>query len=219
MKTIMCYGDSNTWGYMPKPEMPASEAVNRFEWGVRWTSLLQMKLGEGWRVVEEGLNGRTTMFDCPMADRRNGLKEIDVSLLTHTPIDLVIVMLGTNDTKGIFNAGEKIIAHGIERLIERIRYGGHGPEGQSPEILIVAPPRLREGVEKGWLATEFSEASVALDGRLAGAYEQVCAACHTHFLNAGAYITADAADCIHMNEEGHAKLAELLCDEVRRILG
>ena len=83
MKTIVCYGDSNTWGYMPKREHPEITANNRFPWGVRWTSLLQMKLGADYRVVEEGLNGRTTMFDDPLDVCRNGLESIDYSMLTN----------------------------------------------------------------------------------------------------------------------------------------
>ena len=80
MKTILCYGDSNTWGYMPKTEGPEITADNRYPWGVRWTSRLQMALGHDYRVAENGVNGRTTMFDCPMAEYRNGLKDIDVCI-------------------------------------------------------------------------------------------------------------------------------------------
>ena len=119
MKTIMCYGDSNTWGFMPKLEMPDVESKNRYPWDVRWTGKLQAMLGSDYRVLEEGLNGRTTMFDCPMEDHRNGLNDIDVALLTHAPIDLVVIMLGTNDTKIAFRMTDYIIAHGIERLIDK----------------------------------------------------------------------------------------------------
>ena len=97
MKTIVCYGDSNTWGYMPKRERPQETTLNRFPWGVRWTSLLQEQLGAAYRVVEEGLNGRTTMFDDPLDICRNGLESIDCCMLSKHPVDLVILMLGTND--------------------------------------------------------------------------------------------------------------------------
>ena len=219
MKTIMCFGDSNTWGFMPDTVQPAIEANNRYPWGVRWTSLLQEALGAEYRVVEEGLNGRTTMFDCPMEDRRNGLKEIDVALMTHAPIDLVVLMLGTNDTKPVFRPTVHLVAHGIERLIARIRTGGRGPGGRDPEILVVAPIRLGEGIESQWLASEFDNSSLALDKKLAPAYRAVAEAAGAHFLDAGAQITADPADCVHMNAEGHAQFAKLLCPEIRRILG
>ena len=219
MKTIMCFGDSNTWGYMPKLEMPPLEATNRYPWDVRWTGRLQQLLGGDYRVLEEGLNGRTTMFDCPMEDHRNGLKDIDVCLSTHTPIDLVVIMLGTNDTKLTFRMTEHVIAHGIQRLILRIRTGCHGPGGSDPQILVVAPIRMGEDVEKRWLGVEFDATSLALDKKLAPAFAQVAEKNGAHFFDAGAHVTADPADCIHMNDEGHAALAGLLCDEIKRILG
>ena len=218
MKTIMCYGDSNTWGFMPKLEMPDVESKNRYPWDVRWTGKLQAMLGSDYRVLEEGLNGRTTMFDCPMEDHRNGLNDIDVALLTHAPIDLVVIMLGTNDTKIAFRMTDYIIAHGIERLIARVKSGGHGPDGGDPQVLVVAPIRMGEDVENRWLGGEFDAASLALDRKLAPAYERVARRAGVHFLDAGAHITADPADCIHMNENGHEVLAGLLCKEIRRIL-
>ena len=116
MKTIVCYGDSNTWGYMPKREHPEITANNRFPWGVRWTSLLQMKLGADYRVEEEGLNGRTTMFDDPLDVCRNGLESIDCCMLTKTPVDLVILMLGTNDCKSYYKADASQIAKGLCKI-------------------------------------------------------------------------------------------------------
>ena len=218
MKTIMCYGDSNTWGYMPKTDMPQITSANRFPWDVRWTGRLQAMLGAEYHVLEEGLNGRTTMFDCPMDDHRNGLKDIDVALLTHAPVDLVIIMLGTNDTKMVFHMTDYVIAHGIERLIGKIRGGGYGPEGGDPEVLVVAPIRMGENVEKRWLGGEFGADSLALDQKLASAFRIVAERMGARFLDAGARITADPADCVHMNEKGHETLAALLYDEVRRIL-
>lgn len=218
MKTIVCYGDSNTWGYMPKVEIPEVEALNRYPWGVRWTSLLQMKLGSDYRVEEEGLNGRTTAFDCLMEDHRNGLKDIDVCMMTHTPVDLVVLMLGTNDTKNVLHLTPHVVAHGIERLIERIRTGGHGRDGGMPEILLVTPIRMREGVENAWLGDEFDQTSLKMDSLLPAYFEKTAAAAGVHFLNVSASVTADPADCIHMNEEGHAKVAEMIYEKVREIL-
>ncbi|MBR2571447.1 MAG: SGNH/GDSL hydrolase family protein [Clostridia bacterium] len=217
MKTILCFGDSNTWGYMPKVDRPVLDATNRYPWGVRWTSLLDARLGDGYRVVEEGLNGRTTMFDCPMEDHRNGLKDIDVCLLTHNPIDMIVITLGTNDVKPAFNMSPYIIAHGIERLIARVRANLCGPGGKDPQILIVAPIRIGENVEKQWLGVEFDASSLRKDAMLAEEYRKVAEAQGVHFLDAGARITADPADCIHMNEEGHRLFAELVYEKIRAI--
>ena len=219
MKTIVCYGDSNTWGYMPKREHPEITANNRFPWGVRWTSLLQMKLGADYRVVEEGLNGRTTMFDDPLDVCRNGLEGIDYSMLTNCPVDLVILMLGTNDVKEFFGMPPYVIAKGCGRLIDRIQAGGYGPNGAAPQILLVAPLKLPDTLPGSWLGDEFGPGAIARNDQLPAYYEKIAAEKGVHFLNAAASVTDDPADSIHMNEDGHAATAELMYQQVRRILG
>ena len=219
MKTIVCYGDSNTWGYMPKREHPETTANHRFPWGVRWTSLLQMKLGADYRVVEEGLNGRTTMFDDPLDVCRNGLEGIDYSMLTNCPVDLVILMLGTNDVKEFFGMPPYVIAKGCGRLIDRIQAGGYGPNGAAPQILLVAPLKLPDTLPGIWLGDEFGPGAIARNDQLPAYYEKIAAEKGVHFLNAAASVTADPADSIHMNEAGHAATAELMYQQVRRILG
>ena len=219
MKNIVCFGDSNTWGYMPKTESPAITADNRYPWGVRWTSLLQLKLGEEYRVAEAGLNGRTTIFNCPLSDHRNGLAAIDTLMLCQMPVDLVTIMLGTNDVKHIFNASPMLISRGAQRLIENIRLGGYGPHGACPEILLIAPIRLHPDMEKQWLGEEFGPGALEKDAQLGWFLERIAHDNNVHFLDAGAYITADPADGIHMNEEGHALMAEKVYEKVRAILG
>ena len=219
MKTIVCYGDSNTWGFMPKYEEPKVTAENRYPWGVRWTSLLQMKLGADYRVVEEGLNGRTTMFDDPLDVCRNGLESIDYSMLTNCPVDLVILMLGTNDVKEFFGMPPYVIARGCGRLIDRIQAGGYGPNGAAPQLLLVAPLKLPDTLPGSWLGEEFGPGAIARNDALPAYYEKIAAEKGVHFLNAAASVTADPADSIHMNEAGHAATAELMYEQVRRILG
>jgi len=218
MKTILCYGDSNTWGFMPKWEGPAITANNRYPWGVRWTSLLQIKLGENYRVAEAGLNGRTTMFTCPMGDHRNGLQAIDTTMLCQMPVDLVTIMLGTNDVKDFFGVTPVVIARGALRLIENIRQGGYGPDGKCPEILLMAPIRLHPEMEERWLGDEFGRDALKKDAQLGSYLEKTAREAGVHFLNAGEFITADPADGIHMNEEGHALLAEKVYEKVLSIL-
>ena len=219
MKTILCYGDSNTWGFMPKAQAPEVIANNRYPWGVRWTSLLQIALGQDYHVAECGVNGRTTMFDCPLAEYRNGLKDIDVCIQSQHPVDLVIIMLGTNDTKFFFGMNAFMIAKGAERIIERIRQGGYGPNGKCPEILLMAPIRLHPDMMNRGSDGEFGEYSLKVDAQLNKYLGETAKTLGTHYLDAGAYVTADPADCIHMNEEGHAILAEKVIEKVKEILG
>ena len=219
VKNILCFGDSNTWGFMPHADRPPVKADNRYPFDVRWPGRLEGMLGKGWRVIEEGLNGRTTMFDCFMEENRNGLKAIDVCLLTAMPADLVILMLGTNDSKRAFDKPPFVIAHGVQRLILRISGGdyGYGPGGKVPEILVVSPIRMTEGVLTSWLSDEFDEASIARCNQLSGFIERVAAKSGARFLDAGATISADVSDGIHMNAEGHARMAELIYAKVREI--
>ena len=219
MKTILCFGDSNTWGFMPRHDRPPVKADNRYPWEVRWPGRLEGLLGPGWRTIEAGLNGRTTMFDCYMEEYRNGLKAIDYSLLTAMPVDLVILMLGTNDSKRFFNQPPYLIAHGMQRLIDRVLRGGYGygPGGEAPQILVVSPIRMTEGVLTSWLSNEFDAASIARCNQLSDCLERVAAQNGAHFLDAGATVSADDSDGIHMNAEGHAKVAELLCAKIREI--
>lgn len=218
MKTIVCFGDSNTWGFMPKTEGPAITADNRYPWGVRWTSLLQMKLGADYRVAEAGLNGRTTMFNCPMGDHRNGLAAIDTTMLCQMPVDLVTIMLGTNDVKDFFGVTPVVIARGALRLIENIRAGGYGPHGVCPEILLMAPIRLHPDMEKQWLGDEFGHDALKKDADLGRYLEKTAKEAGVHFLNAGEFITAHPADGIHMDENGHALLAEKVYEKITEIL-
>lgn len=219
MKSILCFGDSNTWGFMPHRDKPAVKADNRYPFDVRWPGRLEAMLGDGWRIVEEALNGRTTMFDCFMEEHRNGLSAIDVCLLSAMPVDMVILMLGTNDSKRVFAKPPFVIAHGMQRLIGRIKGGdyGYGPGGKAPEILVVSPIRMTEGVLTSWLSEEFDAESIERSTRLAAHFERVARQNGVHFLDAGASISADPADGIHMNAGGHAAMAELAYKKVREI--
>ena len=115
MKQILCFGDSNTWGY-------DGESRERLPWGVRWTSLLQEKLNkEKYRVIEEGLCGRTTVFEDPLRDGRKGTALLPTLLETHAQVDVITLMLGTNDCKTVFGASADVIGKGILRLLDQIQ--------------------------------------------------------------------------------------------------
>lgn len=113
---ILCFGDSNTYGYRP-------DGTGRFDEKTRWTCLLQKKFGNGHRIIEEGLCGRTTIFSDAFREGRRGLDQIGITIETHNPIDLLVLMLGTNDCKTRFNASSKTIAKGLIQVIEK-RFSG-----------------------------------------------------------------------------------------------
>lgn len=111
---ILCFGDSNTWGYKP-------DKSGRYDENIRWTGLLQKKLGSGYHIIEEGLCGRTTVFQDELREGRRGLDLIGVTVEMHNPIDLMIIMLGTNDCKTRYRASASVIAKGLDQVIRKAR--------------------------------------------------------------------------------------------------
>ena len=132
---ILCFGDSNTYGYRP-------DGTGRFDEKTRWTCLLQKKFGNRHRIIEEGLCGRTTIFSDAFREGRRGLDQIGITIETHNPIDLLILMLGTNDCKTRFNASSKTIAKGLIQVIEKAKKYSSQPF----ELLIISPIHLGNGV-------------------------------------------------------------------------
>lgn len=131
MKTILCFGDSNTYGYIP-------DGSGRFPIEVRWTGRLQNALGDSARVIEEGLCGRTTIFPDEVRDGRRGIDMIGTLVESHHPVDLLVVMLGTNDCKCAYHATAEQITEGVYRVIERAKE--HAPE--SMKVLLISPIHL-----------------------------------------------------------------------------
>lgn len=195
MKQILCFGDSNTYGYIPANG-------KRYPFGVRWTSVLAKKLGfDDYNVIEEGLCGRTTIFEDPIRDGRCGVKLLPTILETHSPIDLTIIMLGTNDCKTINGANAEIIAKGISRLIKQVR-----TFAKSSEILVISPIHLGENVKS--CDAEFCDNSVGISKNLAAAYRKIAEEEGTFFLDASTVAEPCEDDNEHLNEKGHKALAE-----------
>ncbi|NLI21520.1 MAG: SGNH/GDSL hydrolase family protein [Clostridiales bacterium] len=211
MKTVLCYGDSNTWGYTPVTGA-------RYARDVRWTGVTQAALGPEYDVLNEGLNARTTVYDDPWSEGKNGKTYLDVCLTTHKPLDLVVLMLGTNDLKFTDAAGA---AKGAETLVKLIRLLSHKEDSSpvfaaGPEILLVAPIRLGEGVSEGQTTLRHGYRQSLLLGEL---YAEVARVQGTHFLDAARHAEPSARDCIHMEPEWHHALGLAIADAVRSILG
>lgn len=195
MKNILCYGDSNTWGLPPGED-------GRHDWPVRWTGQLQEKLGSEYRIIEAGLSGRTTCFDDPFSAHRNGLTQLPVALETHFPIDLLLIMLGTNDLKVTYNLTPFHIAKGAATLVKLAQQF----EPAIPHILLVAPPHM--------VPTEDAENAITFMGGVeksqgvAECYSAVAQELGCHFLDASKIAKFSAIDGIHMDAENHGLLAQ-----------
>ena len=200
---ILCFGDSNTYGYKP-------DGTGRFDENIRWTQILQKKLGSGYRIIEEGLCGRTTVFQDELREGRRGLDLIGVTVEMHNPLDLMILMLGTNDCKTRYGASAAVIARGQDQVIRKARKSSSRPF----DILVVSPIHLGKGVGEPDFDPEFNDSSEAVSRNLAAEYRKVALQNHAAFLNAADFASPSTTDREHLNEAGHAALAEAIYSKV-----
>ena len=203
MKSVVCFGDSNTYGYDPV-------TGDRFPETVRWTGLLQGLLGDGYKVIEEGLNGRTTVFEDPNDDWKKGVDYIKGILCTHRPVDYLVIMLGSNDMKNIFNASPDAIASGLNEIVQKTEKVMDLKQGYVPKILIVSPPEITTDVLTGPFSGSFNEAAIDKSKRLAEFYKKVADKHGCMFLDAKLYIKPSKEDGLHLDPEGHKGLAEAI---------
>ena len=213
---IVCFGDSNTHGHCADPADTADGGV-RFNEEERWTCLLQELLGKEYLVLEEGLNGRTTVFEDPTCEGRRGLDSIYASLVSHKPVDLLIIMLGTNDVKDRYHANAACVGQCMERLITKAKQLAVWP-GEKPNILLIAPPHIKEGVTDGIYGDAFNSESVEKSKGLAKAYRAVAQRQNCAFLDAEGIGEFNDIDCIHLTRRGHRQLARKLAQIVPELL-
>jgi lysophospholipase L1-like esterase len=208
-RTVLVYGDSNSYGTKPMPDLLSA---GRFGPEERWPGVMAAALGPGWRLVEEGLPGRTTVHPDPISGvHKNGLAVLPAVLESHSPIDLVILMLGTNDLKARFGLPPVEIAVGVEKLVRHIRQDFTGPGGTAPALLLVCPP---VAIEAGCLAEVFAGAEPKAR-RLAGFYREVAARWGAAFLDAGEVIGPSPLDGVHFEAEDHAALGARVAEAVK----
>lgn len=216
-KHILCFGDSNTHGYCADPADCFGGGV-RFPEEQRWTRLLQEALGQDYLVIEEGLSGRTTCFDDPIHEGLNGLDYIYPCLKSHEAIDLLIIMLGTNDTKDRFYASAACIGLGMARLVNKAKstdcWGG-----KTPNILVIAPPPIGEGMLTSSVAATMGQMCVEKSRQLADSYREQCELLNVSFLDAGAIgCEFNTVDFMHLTSRGHRTLAEALARLIPQLL-
>ncbi|MDR0629424.1 MAG: SGNH/GDSL hydrolase family protein [Treponema sp.] len=214
LKTVLCYGDSNTWGYNP-------HKGSRYDHHTRWPMVLKYLLNQGcpeddpafW-VVEEGQNGRTSCREDPVEGDRNGLRQLIPILESHKPLDLVAVMLGTNDLKLRFNPLPYDIAWGVQRVVAAIQDSRTGPNEQSPQVLMICPPPTVDAPGFKHIFGDTQE----LSKKLPPLYRQFALERGAVFLDAGKVIQTSTADGIHLDPGAHRKLAEAVAEIIKEKL-
>jgi lysophospholipase L1-like esterase len=218
MKTILCYGDSNTWGYDPRTE-------GRYDHTTRWPMVLKTLLNQQhgsssppgepeWWVDEEGLNGRTSCREDPVEGDRNGLRQLIPILESHKPIDIVVVMLGTNDLKPRFSPTAYDIARGVQQVVKAIQKSETGPGNTAPKVLMICPPAT---VEAAPLKALFGD-TIELSKKLPPMYRAMAAECGAAFLDANKHIKSSPADGVHFDPEDHRKLAEAVAGVIAEMV-
>lgn len=216
---IICLGDSNTHGYCPDPADCADGHLFRFNEEERWTCRLQSALGDGYLVLEEGLSGRTTVFDDPVEEGLSALPCLYSCLKSHKPVDLLVVMLGTNDAKARFGASASVIGRGMERLIRAAQAMDCWGPGGTPHILIVAPKAIEDGVYTSPVAGEMGPGCAEKTRQLAAEYEAVAKLTGCAFLDANTLgLACNTVDYMHLTRESHARLAQALAQLIPNLL-
>lgn len=211
-KTIVCFGDSNTHGYN-------SFNMGRFDENERWTCLLENLLGEEYLIREEGLSGRTTCFDDPLFEGLSGFQYLYPCLMTHEPVDLLIIMLGTNDVKSRFAATPENVAKGLERLVTKAKVSAEAWRSE-PNILIITPPPIAPGYETTMVFGEMGAECIEKSKALAPLYEDVAKRLGCHYLDAGTVdgIEMYPYDYMHLSLDSHKLLAETLAKMIPDML-
>ena len=214
-KTVLCFGDSNTWGFIPGGD------CERYGADIRWPGVMHAALGAGdYCVIEEAQNGRMSVWDDPYATAvgvsKNGAAHLPIVLESHKPLDLVIIMLGTNDLKDIMNHDARAIALAMGVLVDIVAESDAGPAKAAPQILVICPVPVAKGPCP---FDSLSDRAAPISREMASAYREICAGRGVHFLNAGDFTACPTTDCIHIDDQGHAALGNAVADKVRDIFG
>lgn len=211
MQHILVYGDSLSWGIIPTTR-------RRLEFDQRWPGVMEMALnaaGRNVRVIEDCLNGRRTVWDDPFKPGRNGIEGLAQRIEIHSPLALVVLMLGTNDFQSMHPHNAWHSAQGIAALVTAIRQAPIEPGMPVPPVLVVAPPPI--AVPRGPLAPKFAGGGDKCAG-LADAYRDTAAALGCQFFDAGAVTPASRVDGIHLDADQHLRLGNALAEFVAGLL-
>ncbi|EJF90723.1 SGNH/GDSL hydrolase family protein [Bartonella tamiae] len=210
-KTILAYGDSLTWGVNPLGPS-RHESVNR------WPVVLQTHLSEKVTIIAEGLRGRTTVFnDYSVGEDRQGARILPTLLATHQPVDLVIILLGTNDLKSYLGGSAASAAQGMRRLIEIVRTYPYLNPTPLPEIIIVSPPHLVETADQNTNQRFIN--GISESKKLAMFYSDLCDELECSFFDAASVAYASSVDGIHLDETNSKAIGKGLAPIVRMVLG
>jgi lysophospholipase L1-like esterase len=210
VSTVLCYGDSNTWG-----AATVARPDQRYAPAERWPGVMRKALGRSWIVIEEGLNGRTTVSDDPVEGAwKNGVPYLLPCLNTHKPLDVVLIMLGTNDLKQRFNKSAWEVAEGAGVLVQLVKTAAAGRNAGTPQIVLMAPAPFQNKLP---LHAEMFAGAVPKSRELAKFYQAVAEREGVNFFDAGTVMKSSKVDGFHLDLDAHASLGAAMADQVRSV--
>lgn len=217
VKRVLCYGDSNTWGYDPANNDPVTGKSARYDEHTRWAGVMRDLLGQDYFVWEAGLSGRTTVFDDPVMPTRNGVRDFEMVLQMCDPVDCVIIALGSNDMKDQFQVSSLIAAKAMDRFLNVCKAALQQSRFQQAEIILVCP-LIPYADGNGVYGHGFSDRSTQEATQLRKRYQALAQAHHCAFVDWNDYVSPSPADGIHMTPEGHKCIGEMMTQLVRTVL-
>ncbi len=217
-KNILCFGDSNTWGFVPGAFNPETFYMERYPKEIRWPGIMEQILGEKYYVIEEGLNGRTTNIEYPDLQCRSGVSYILPCLYSHSPLDIIILQLGVNDLKSIFNRTIQDIAQGINEIIGMVQGTIYGPDMQSaPKILLASPPPL---IHEGYLDADnklIFTGGMKKSSEFHKYFSQIAKIKACYYIDLSKKVEYSSIDGLHLDEKGHEIVGEVLANKIKYI--
>ena len=216
MKNILCFGDSNTWGYDFSTYDELIGSGKRLPFDLRWTGIVQNILGNEYRIIEDALNARTISHDDPYFPDRHGLKSFETALDAHSPIDLVVIQLGVNELKQMYNLTGGMIAYGIEKLVIAAKKSFYGyPE---PKVLLVAPHPVHPDIAKMIFGFVFGNDAYSKSLELGKLYKDVAERNSCEFIDcAELSFSVNTLDGLHYSKEDHEKLGKTIANKIKEI--
>lgn len=209
-KRILCFGDSNTYGYIP--------TGGRYDVHTRWPMHMGEILGKDYEVIEEGFNGRTCVYDDPVEGGfKSGLEYLPPCLMSHNPLDVVIIMLGINDTKRRFGLTPMTIGQCMMQLVKTAKIYGMDAQGNPPRIIITAPPRILDNLMETRHGECFGSQAVEVSKGLAAEYLRISKLLRCDFFDAGPWAEVSPLDAVHMTANGHIRLAEAMAEKIKQL--
>lgn len=217
MKSILCFGDSNTWGYDYTTYDPAIGAGQRMDFNTRWPGIVQKNLGSEYRIIEDALNARTNMVEDPYFPHRHGLDSLETALDAHAPLDLVIIQMGVNELKHMFNLTAGMIAFGVEKLVAAAQTSYYNYP--VPKVLLIAPAPVHKDIANMIFGFSYGPLAYEKSLELGWRYRDIAERYGCGFIDcAGMNFDINTLDGLHYSKADHAKLAAAVTEKIREML-